>query len=273
MSVETSGLQKGTIILSPHADDAALSIGGILCKRVLEEPVTLVTIFGRSNYRRDSSFQSDWKMVTETRRHEDLAFADSVKINLEYLEFPEASLRFGPPFDEIFSPRIDTKDNFPTDLLAVIKRIIDNTAPKSIFAPLGIGRHRDHLIVSRLSYELATLGIPPVVYYEDLPYAAYVSENEILQHVSCVRSALTPVYVPINHELSSKLTNLRSYKSQIGEFESGIVEYYASHWRSGHFYERVWASIPLAGTDLQPFLNDEYKDWHSGKNSRLDSLK
>jgi len=243
MYVDASSLQcKGTIILSPHADDAALSLGGILCKRMLEEPITLVTIFGRSNYLRESAFQSNWEIVTATRKYEDFAFTNSLGIKLRYLDFPEASLRLGSSFDKIFSKKIHTEDQFPPDLVMIIREIIDNERPKFLFVPLGLGLHRDHLIVNRLSRELASHGAPIVIYYEDLPYAAHVSENEILQHVLSVCPTLTPVYVPIDHELSGKVTNLMFYQSQIGEFELGVVRYYAAHWKQSQPYERVWAS-------------------------------
>jgi LmbE family N-acetylglucosaminyl deacetylase len=233
---------KGTIILSPHADDAALSIGGMLCKRILEEPITLVTIFGRSNYIRGSAFQSNWETVTATRKSEDVAFTNAININLKYLEFPEASLRLGSSFNKIFSENIHIEDQFFSEVLTVIKQIIDNEGPKFLFAPLGLGLHQDHLIVNRLSHKISTDWVPFVVYYEDLPYAANLSEKELLQHISSICSTLGPVYVSIDHELQCKLTNLMLYQSQIGEFELEVVRYYAAHWKQGRLYERAWAS-------------------------------
>jgi len=243
MSLGTQGSrQRGTIILSPHADDAALSIGGMLCKNALEEPVTLVTIFGRSNYLRESAFQSDWEFVTATRKSEDVAFADSLGIKLQYLEFPEASLRLGSSYDKIFSKEIQTEDQFPPDLITVINQIVDSESPKLLFAPLGLGLHRDHLIACRLPHKITKPGATVVVYYEDLPYAAYVAEYEILRHASFVSPSLTPTYVSIDSELPNKLANLMLYQSQISEFELGIVKYYASRWKQGRLYERVWVS-------------------------------
>jgi LmbE family N-acetylglucosaminyl deacetylase len=237
---------KGTVIFSPHADDAALSIGGMLCKRVLEEPVTLVTIFGRSNYMRESAFQNDWEIVTTRRRGEDIAFANSLGIGLRYLEFPEASLRLGSSFDKVFSNKAyATEVQYPSNFITVIKEIISHETPKFLFAPLGLGLHHDHLITNRLPHEIAPLYTQTVVFYEDLPYAAGLSESEILQHVSSVCSTLNPMYVSIDKEISDKIANLMLYKSQIGEFELNVVKYYAAHWGDGQLYERVWTAAPF----------------------------
>jgi LmbE family N-acetylglucosaminyl deacetylase len=246
MTANAPDLQrKGTVILSPHADDAALSIGGVLCKRSLEEPITLVTIFGRSNYLRKAAFQNDWEAVTATRKEEDSAFANALNIRLRYLDFPEAGLRLGSSFDKLFSKKGHTKAEIPSDLLSTVKQIIDHERPKFLVAPLGLGLHHDHLLVNHLSYELASSGTPIVVYYEDLPYAAGLSENEILEHLSPMDPSLAPVYVSIEHEFLSKLANLMLYQSQIGEFEINVVKHYAAHWEEDRLYERLWTSASL----------------------------
>jgi hypothetical protein len=111
--------------------------------------------------------------------------------------------------------------------------------------PLGLGYHHDHWLVNQLSYKFIPNNITCVIYYEDLPYAAYMTEKRILKHVSRVRYELTPVYVSIDHELSDKITNLTLYRSQIGGSELNDVVSYASHWDQGQFYERIWVSNPL----------------------------
>jgi 2'-N-acetylparomamine deacetylase / 2'''-acetyl-6'''-hydroxyneomycin deacetylase len=241
---------KGTTILSPHSDDAALSIGGTLCKGILEEPITLVTIFGRSNYLRESGFQSSWEIATETRRNEDIAFTNSLGIELQYLELSEAGLRLGQSFDKVFSDKVYWDEPFHHDLVMDIRRLIDNKAPKVLLAPLGLGLHLDHLLVTRLSREIAINDLPQVIYYEDLPYAAAASENEILKHVSSVCSTLKPIYVSVDHEIPDKLDRLRLYRSQIGEFELSLVEYHAARWKRGRLYERLWSSAPFAGLNI-----------------------
>ena len=55
--------------------------------------MTLVTLFGRSNFTYEGGFQADWQAVTALRRREDEAFARSLNLPLHYFELPEASLR------------------------------------------------------------------------------------------------------------------------------------------------------------------------------------
>jgi LmbE family N-acetylglucosaminyl deacetylase len=43
-------MAKGTLLLSPHSDDMVMSACGILSKKILPEPVTLLTVFSSSNY-------------------------------------------------------------------------------------------------------------------------------------------------------------------------------------------------------------------------------
>jgi len=232
-----------TLILSPHSDDAALSLGGLIQKRVLKEPVTLFTIFGRSNYLRETAFQEDWREVTRQRKEEDRAFALAVRLQWKFLELPAAGLRLGASFDSIFSDKTSTETPVPVELTTALQEILDAINPKFLFVPLGLGRHHDHLLVRDLARELANEREIVTIYFEDLPYAAEYSNEGILEHVHAVDPDLRQTSIPITSELESKLDTLKLYRSQIGTAELRAVHDYSTRWDKYHAVERVWSSI------------------------------
>ena len=234
---------SSTVIFSPHADDAALSLGGVIQKKVLKQPVTLVTIFGRSNYLREGAFQKEWREVTSHRMAEDRAFASAAGLRWEFIQLPEAGLRLEPTFESIFSDKSHTETPEPVGLRAALREALDVMCPKILFVPLGLGWHHDHLLVRNVARELANQRSILTVYFEDLPYAADYSENEILEHVSAFDPALRRTSVQITAELESKLGALKLYRSQIGSDELMAVHNYSTRWHEGQAVERVWSSI------------------------------
>ena len=95
----TASQHRRLLVLAPHPDDAALSVGGLLVR--LREPVVLFTIFGRSNYT-SRGFHAHWQTVSAIRKTEDAAFAASIGATLRYPALPEAAIRIGPSERLIF---------------------------------------------------------------------------------------------------------------------------------------------------------------------------
>src|SRR5205814_10005221 len=96
--------------ISPHADDAAYSIGGLIQKSIFKSQIHILTLFGRSNFRRKSGFESDWRSVTRLRKREDTTFAMRIGDGLTYFDFREDGLRLGLEQD-IFTDRKSTRLN------------------------------------------------------------------------------------------------------------------------------------------------------------------
>lgn len=235
------------IVLSPHADDAALSVGGLMLKAGFRSVVHILTLFGRSNYLRSTGFENDWQLVTERRKREDAAFATRIGAKLTYLDFPEAALRLGSSFGRIFVDGAEAHMSIPRELMDKVRRVLERAKPELLFSPLGLGGHRDHLITRNLAQTIGRRQNISLVYYEDLPYAAELPERELRKQARSLNSKLRPTLVSIESELESKLNNLTLYRSQIGIEEMQAVDVHAKRWRDFHAAERIWSTArPLA---------------------------
>jgi LmbE family N-acetylglucosaminyl deacetylase len=227
------------IVISPHADDAAYSIGGLIQKSIFKSQIHIVTLFGRSNFLRKSGFESDWRSVTSLRQREDTAFATRVGVGLTYFNFPEAGLRLGP--GQVFSA--NTRQGtvaIPGKLTTKARALFDRLRPRCLFAPLAIGGHYDHLIARQLAATEARKRKLPLFYYEDLPYVAYLSPQELIAHTRSVDPKLRAAYVPI--DLKAKLNNLTLYRSQITGEELQIVSRYTVRLSDDQPAERLWSA-------------------------------
>jgi LmbE family N-acetylglucosaminyl deacetylase len=227
--------RQGTLILSPHSDDAAFSLGGALAGGHLPQPCTVLTLFGRSNYARGGFHPTEAiPRISTERRAEDQRWAEQTGVNLIYLDLPEAALRHGSHFDTIFAP-IAPGDALPDTAERAIRDAVQRLDPALLLAPLALGGHRDHVLVQRAARALADgagLG-----FYEDLPYAQEAPEAE---HVAARGQALrSPAPATIwfeADEVRAKMRGVALYESQTDPALSANIECY-SRALAG---ERIW---------------------------------
>jgi LmbE family N-acetylglucosaminyl deacetylase len=229
--------KRNTLILAPHADDAALSVAAA----ARGPRVVVATVFGRSNYTREGEFHRGSRRITARRRAEDARWTRAVGVSWRWLALPEAGLRIGASFAHVFAAQDDTDQASPPELAEELARLFDQTAPRVVFAPLGLGLHIDHLAVRNVARLLARERRIPVVFYEDLPYANSLSEHAIARFVRAFDRALHPVYLPLGEGLEEKLSRLALYPSQLGAEEISSVRAHAGRW--GEPAERVWSRV------------------------------
>lgn len=105
--------------------------------------------------------------------------------------------------------------------------------------PLGLGGHVDHLILREACSGVAQNQVR--VYYEDLPYAARLTDDEIERVVRDFDSELRPHLFNIEASLARKIENLKLYKSQVSDKEVEQVLSYATRLGAGLGpCERLW---------------------------------
>jgi hypothetical protein len=160
------------LVISPHADDAVWSCGGILAEwAAAGRSITVITVFDA-----DEADGADTVALTPiaVRRAEDIAALAALPADRVGLDFREAALRTAP----------DGKPRYPSLLAlrraphpsdeALVPAIARAIAPYAVaadvvHAPLGERTHVDHA----LARQAADLVVEPwrLRYYGEFPYA------------------------------------------------------------------------------------------------------
>lgn len=247
------------VYLSPHSDDAAFSSAGVLhaCGR-RGISVQIVTCFSRSANSRTAP-GSDVERNSEVRKEEDRRFAATLPgaVRLRWLELDDAPLR---PAHAGKHPCKETTKTADDDAIAAhiaaeamaevaegVTAGADNLPATWIFAPLGLGRHIDHLVVRDAGAALARNGRARVAFWEDLPYAGRVGpealQREIEVAIEAIGVRLEPSLVPVPELDLEALKNeaLGCYPSQVIEVHrQGVLTHLRRVSGTGVLAERLW---------------------------------
>ncbi len=203
-------------ILSPHIDDAAFGLTLTIKKLINNKvPVTIINCFTVTRW--TGVFVSrDIEVVSRLRKEEDAAFNKlfGSQINIINLDLLDAPLRNG----YIFQNQPFQQNEL--QLIEDLKKLVEENAVDGILlCPLAIGNHIDHAVCRE-----AVIGLYkklPVVFFEDLPYAQRIGEDQIHRHTHDLEQQLgvhltgyvdTSDNSTINKELA-----IRVYKSQLNE--------------------------------------------------------
>ena len=215
------------IILSPHFDDAPLSLGGALLNGSLGKNVSVNIVFSISKYTLSSPGIGDSKEITNTRLLEEKNTAIMANYDIKLLEFEEPFVRKGVnKISDICNPEINVKnESIWKDVYSSLITIFNNQ-PDLICAPLGIGNHIDHRIVANCVWcILQNDASIPVLFYEDLPYLGYCnySSQDVKKHTH------NPHIVPLHQtniavsSINNKIELLLNYKSQLDEEDLNMI--------------------------------------------------
>lgn len=147
-----------TLVVSPHLDDAVLSLPARLASASRRgEQVVVLTVFseGDANY--------------PTRRAEDLAALATVGAAAVHLGLRDAPERRGlaRTFRALVLGELADDDADMAEVHRVLTARISALAPDAVLLPLGVGEHVDHRIVHAVHTQLPGR----VGFYEDRPYA------------------------------------------------------------------------------------------------------
>lgn len=206
--VQDSG--SAVMFVSPHLDDAVLSCGALITHLARTCPVIVLTIFSAAARPPISAIAArkqlrdlgvgDAAALFAVRRAEDIAVLQQAGASWVHLGLTDALYR---RVDEMTTPRKSTKRAaYPTyrfhaargkiassesGLAARIAVMIKETAARegasTIFGPLGVGRHVDHLITRNA---VAITG-EDAVYYSDFPYSETEEpDDDFIQYESLV---------------------------------------------------------------------------------------
>lgn len=207
------------VAISPHLDDAAFSVGGLLAAHARGgDRITIVTCF-TGNVAQPTGFalacQLDKGLAPDVdymalRRAEDLAACaviGATAIHLPLLEAPHRGYASAPA---LFAARRDD-DGMLAPLTAALAGHIDALAPDLLLGPLAVGNHVDHWLVRDA---LVAIGAP-VLLWEDWPYLTRSAERP--------REPVRQRHTLSDEDRAARTAMCAAYTTQLG-FQFGSVE-------------------------------------------------
>ncbi len=265
------------LVLEPHADDAALSIGGriLATARAPDTRVTILTVAPHSTFTRDwydGVQRLDADAVTRLRTTESRRAAAILGAQHAVMDEAEATVRFAPSAAwQADFPRVSAAFSaffgalpFAEDVRAWAERIgaqLDHHAPDALWIPLGVGEHVDHRLVRDAALTAlgarAREGRPKieVLLYEDLPYAHHDPEHaaRVLATLEAAGARLEPTVLDLGATLALKQDAVAAYASQTddtGTFARVVhthAEAIGAALGPGRFGERAHRLLTLGG--------------------------
>lgn len=265
--------RRKVLVVEPHSDDAALSVGATMFKMRQEVEFTLLTACSLSNY------TSNWHMgreyfsvsdVTALRTAESVLFMACLNGRHHALGLQEAPLRYrqGKWSLEWFNRHrvsISANNNHRVsedELVAMteaLRPIIRDSKYDAVWIPLGVGTHSDHEMVRNACLRViastpTSFHVTKWMAYQDVPY-----DSNYPAHTGRVISALRKsggelVHRPqlISAEMSQKKKLLGIFASQfkVHIIEKGVdSSASAGAANPGELKEHLW-SIESLPTDL-----------------------
>ncbi len=232
-------------MLSPHYDDAPLSLGqSMLDGELSRHRVTVGVPFGRSNW--TIWFHPKrwrWPIASAIRLGEEArnAWRFTYRVRLGGLE--EAVLRTGNLSSEGFlDPTFAAGES--GDLDSVTDQLEKWVSGYDVVvAPLGIGDHVDHQLVAEAARRLMERGTA-VAFYEDRPYAVLLEESDLLAAAKKIDPRLVrrPVSGPMQRNKHERIW----YPSQFDEFFLTAIDLDESGGRREHMWvlpDSPWPAV------------------------------
>ncbi|RDJ01449.1 PIG-L deacetylase family protein [Rhizobium grahamii] len=261
------------LFLSPHLDDAPFSCAGLIRKLTSGGDDVIISTFITADAtgaltplaRRFHGVWNRGDRPYAVRRKEDLRVAEFLGARCRHEGFLDAIYRKDDNGEPIYS---DIPELFAGLKLADQKHVEAATArlgqiiaeerPDIVYAPIGISRHADHLMVVAAAKDVC-LGRQTLRLYEEFPYllGEFPAEHPITVERGLELSGwqqAVPEFIDV--ELAARIYAARLYPSQISEIfgnDAGLVEAMRRHAeryeaRSGR--ERLWTPrhpVPLEG--------------------------
>lgn len=220
---------KTILVLSPHLDDAAFSVGPLLAELKAKAQIVVATVFTKSianpgafalacQLDKGLAASIDYMLI---RRQEDVKWSEKIGVEAMHGPFAEAPHRGYESPKELFGPILQT-DEIELNLRSWLEDLIVSLSPEVILIPLGIGNHVDHQWV-RKTAETTVSNLLTLAYYPDQPYAAKVDAVPPVTQLEKVEPC-HPFYVPFGGKsLDRALAGAAAYGTQI-HFQFGNID-------------------------------------------------
>ncbi len=223
------------VVVSPHIDDAILSMGGTIYEKRMDSADVLVEyIFSISNWCNEELFPqsvhgNDVSFVTSLRKAEENIVQQQVQHRYDYLDFLDHPLRNG--LDETKIEKM--KREIRTRLTETIDR-----NDICVF-PLGL-QHPDHVLIREIGVEMHKDNYN-VFFYEDMPYMADSDYN--FHEFDILLQGLGLSQFCRTIDIEKKKSILKSYSSQVAPGWIKDIVNYSYNVTDNKFYERFWKPV------------------------------
>lgn len=251
--------RRRILVIEPHCDDAALSIGGTMWTMRNEVEFHILTMASRSNYTTAFHLHRNYfdrSQITTMRKAEGELFAKKLGGYYYCSNLAEATLRYNDnDWDlEFFNAHevpiaVSNNRRAPNGILNAwtdrVKEFLSNRTFDEIWLPLGAGTHSDHDLTRNAGLRMVLKETPRAVVrlYEDVPYGAQFQKHtqRILQVLKEAGAALTPWWQNVTGAFTAKVSLLNIFASQFkaSSIREG-VERSATTSGSLEKIERLW---------------------------------
>ncbi|ASO18725.1 LmbE family N-acetylglucosaminyl deacetylase [Actinoalloteichus hoggarensis] len=141
---QTAAVTMRLLLLSPHPDDIAWSLGGTVARLgAAGADLRVLTFFGRSRYAPGHPAHGEAE-TTRVRALEEETWARAAGVRLRRGDLPDASLR---GYDDDTEMGAIPEDAVIGRAAAMLRRAVDEIRPDVVLAPLAVGGHVDHAAV------------------------------------------------------------------------------------------------------------------------------
>jgi LmbE family N-acetylglucosaminyl deacetylase len=225
------------LLLSPHADDIAYSVGGIVALLCARAEIQLMTVFGRSGWTCSQALsEMSLDTVSALRDSEDRAYCVRRGIDFAPFDYPDS---FTVGYDD--ARELTTTPDHDPRTADVVERIGDFVArhpPQVVLAPCGIGGHVDHRIVRTAAQALDGTD---VFFYEDIPYSAGLPLAGLNRQLADQNLA-PAMTIDIESVVQDKCDDMWSYRSQTTEAAVAAMLMHAGRVGAdaARYAERLW---------------------------------
>ncbi len=244
--------RRRILVIEPHMDDAALSVGGRMWALRNECEFTVATIASRSNFTSYHFLDRDFfdvPTVSSLRAAESAIALRLLGGHHVTLGESEAPLRFRPgnwslawyrrhrKLVDAFIGHSSTDEELAT-WAASIERLILGSDAEEIWLPLGVGSHTDHELAREACLRAIRRrpGLERQValsFYEEVPYS-----TQFPGHTEAILSALTAAGATLDarrHDISTSIDG-----------KLRLVSLFGSQFKPGYMIPRVLAAARQA---------------------------
>lgn len=204
-----------TILISPHSDDIAYSLGGALLENYFEKPAIMITVFTRSSFSPRLKL-TDPEEITRIRSLEDIEYTKKICIEFSSFHYPEAPLRGKTSHKDIFENSDPLSDPIYREVYQSLLKLIKSFPDTLVVCPMSLGNNIDHILVFEACSSICQENNIRISYYEDVPYVALLSLKQIENKALEINPKLKPININVTSTFHGKLSNLKLYKTQIG---------------------------------------------------------